>query len=219
MIFSSDLGQRYAATFKIDLSFLSVNIKPPATIVLAPTLTPTPTLFRVGPTLRPRRPGEPSPTPTPTTPPVATEAAELFEPMALAVGRSTDIRFKVEWPRAINAFLKNLPLGTGYSSITLATDNDYLRMLGETGLLGFLAFFAFMIAIWEKFWLFLKGKVASKEDKLLVLGIVGANISYFLNAAFIDVLEASKIAFFFWILTGVGLKIVDLSQFKTKREG
>jgi O-antigen ligase len=139
--------------------------------------------------------------------------------MALAVGRSTDIRFKVEWPRAINAFLKNLPLGTGYSSITLATDNDYLRMLGETGLLGFLAFFAFMIAIWEKFWLFLKGKVASKEDKLLVLGIVGANISYFLNAAFIDVLEASKIAFFFWILTGVGLKIVDLSQFKTKREG
>lgn len=222
MIFAGDLGQRYAATFKIDLSFLSVNIKPPSTMVLAPTLTPTLTPIPkpyIGPTKGPSRPGMPLPTPTPTQVPVATASAELFEPMALAVGRSTDIRLKVEWPRAINAFLKNPLLGTGYSSITLATDNDYLRMLGETGILGFFAFFAFMIAIGEKFWLCLKGKVAPKEDKLLVLGIVGASIGYFLNAAFIDVLEASKIAFFFWILMGIGLKIVDLSQLKTEREG
>jgi hypothetical protein len=67
-------------------------------------------------------------TPTPTTPPV-------FE------DRSTNIRLNVEWPRAIRAFTKNPLVGTGYSSITLATDNDYLRLLGEIGLLGFLSFF------------------------------------------------------------------------------
>src|SRR5205814_2283829 len=45
--------------------------------------------------------------------------------------RSTSIRLNVEWPRAVRALTKNPLLGTGYSSITLATDNDYLRALGE----------------------------------------------------------------------------------------
>ena len=43
--------------------------------------------------------------------------------------RSMSIRLNVEWPRAMRAFYKNPLLGTGYSSITLATDNDYLRAL------------------------------------------------------------------------------------------
>ncbi|MBI3366814.1 O-antigen ligase family protein, partial [Candidatus Roizmanbacteria bacterium] len=42
-------------------------------------------------------------------------------------------RLQVEWPRAINAFLKNPLFGTGPSSITEATDNDYLRSIGEVG--------------------------------------------------------------------------------------
>ncbi|MGB6838853.1 MAG: O-antigen ligase family protein, partial [Microgenomates group bacterium] len=67
-------------------------------------------------------------TPTPTQDPV-------FE------DRSTAIRLNMEWPRAIRAFSKNPILGTGYSSITLATDNEYLRLLGEVGVLGFFAFF------------------------------------------------------------------------------
>ena len=54
--------------------------------------------------------------------------------------RSTSIRLNVEWPRALRAFKKNPLLGTGYSSITLATDNDFLRLFGEVGILGFLSF-------------------------------------------------------------------------------
>ena len=54
--------------------------------------------------------------------------------------RSTSIRLAVEWPRAMRAFYKSPFLGTGYSSITLATDNDYLRALGETGILGLTSF-------------------------------------------------------------------------------
>src|SRR3989304_7021291 len=52
-------------------------------------------------------------TPTPTPHPILED-------------RSSSIRLNVEWPRAIRAFTKNPLLGTGYSSITLATDNDYL---------------------------------------------------------------------------------------------
>lgn len=217
MVFSEDLGQRYAATFKIDLSFLSgaVQIRP-RQIALAPTLTPIPIPTSVpglGPT---RSPGMPIPTETPTptpTQPVATGSGEYFEPTELAVGRSTDIRLKVEWPRAIRAFLKNPLLGTGYSSITLATDNDYLRMIGESGILGTLAFSLVILEIAGRIYIFLKSK-AGREEKLLIIGITGAGIGYFLNATFIDVFESSKIAFFFWIMIGIGLKVIDLSNEK-----
>ena len=73
---------------------------------------------------------------TPTPPPV-------FE------DRSTNIRLNVEWPRAIRAFSKNPLLGTGYSSISLATDNDYLRALGEVGFLGFISFSLIFVKLIE----------------------------------------------------------------------
>lgn len=215
MVFSGDLGQRYAATFKINLSFLSgVVAFRPRRVGPAPTLIPTPTPTEI-PGPRPTYvPGMPIPTQTPTptpTPPVATASGEYFEPTDLAVGRSTDIRLKVEWPRAIRAFLKNPILGTGYSSITLATDNDYLRMIGESGLLGSLAFSLVILEIAGRIILFLKSK-AGREEKLLIIGIAGASVGYFLNATFIDVFESSKIAFFFWIMMGVGLKVIDLNK-------
>lgn len=215
MIFSDDLGQRYAATFKVDLSFLSgmVKIKPPEIAVIPqPTVTPLPEVVSPPITLMPGQP-RPTATLTPTpTPEVATPSAEYFEPTQLAVGRSTDIRLKVEWPRAVKAFLKNPLLGTGYSSITLATDNDYLRMLGETGILGSLAFLAVILEIVRRIYWFLVRRDVSNESRLIVLGISGAAVGYFLNATFIDVFEASKVAFFFWIMMGVGLKIIDLNN-------
>lgn len=212
MVFSDDLGQRYAATFKIDLSFLSGRVKI-ASLPKETRLTPTPTSVPAAPvTSHPRKP-TPTPTSTPTETPEATGAAEPVDSTALATNLSTDIRLKVEWPRALRAFAKNPLLGTGYSSISLATDNDYLRMLGETGLLGSLAFLAVFLEIGRRFFVFWQ-KSGEKEEKLIVLGIVGVAIGYFLNATFIDVFESSKIAFFFWILLGIGLKITDLNKEK-----
>ncbi|MCL5091084.1 MAG: hypothetical protein M1514_03685, partial [Patescibacteria group bacterium] len=217
MFFSADLGQRYAATFKIDLSFLSGLVKvPEKEIALAPTLTPTlvPTeapVVKVAPVVSEVIPTS-TPTPTPTPIPVATSSGEPIESTALAVSRSTDIRLKVEWPRAIRAFAKNPLLGTGYSSITLATDNDYLRSLGEAGLLGSLALLAVFLEIGRCFFSFLRKKEVSPESRLVILGIAASAFGYFLNATFIDVFEASKIAFFFWILMGVGLRVIDLNK-------
>src|SRR3990167_3225254 len=110
-------------------------------------------------------------------------------------------RLQVEWPRAINAFKKNPVLGTGPSSITEATDNDYLRWLGETGALGTLAFLAILFTIVKKLWLALK-KLEQKQ-KLLVLGFLFGLGALLINATYIDVFEASKVAFTFWLIAGL----------------
>lgn len=116
--------------------------------------------------------------------------------------RSTSIRLNVEWPRAIRAFTKNPFLGTGFSSITLATDNDYLRLLGEVGILGFLSF---MLIIARMVLFYLKKIMSLKTltlRKAFMLGVAASIPGVMLNAVFIDVFEASKFAILFWLLVG-----------------
>lgn len=123
--------------------------------------------------------------------------------------RSTSIRLNVEWPRATRAFLKNPLLGTGYSSISLATDNDYLRMLGETGILGFLAFILIFIRIIEPF-LFYKKIIMSKAsiaELSLFFGFYSSLFGVLTNAFFIDIFEASKFAFYFWFVCGMAYSL------------
>jgi hypothetical protein len=135
-------------------------------------------------------------TPTPTPTPV-------FE------DRSTSIRFDVEWPRALRALSKNPLLGTGYSSITLATDNDYLRLLGEVGILGFFAFFLIFFRIGKKIFDSLPLVKNFKGVELAFMaGFVGALPGIFINAVFIDVFEASKFAIIFWLLAGFAVALL-----------
>lgn len=118
--------------------------------------------------------------------------------------RSMSIRLNVEWPRAIRAFSKNPILGTGYSSITLATDNDFLRLLGEVGIIGFSAFILiiFNIAVLAKQVIRNISKFAGVE-KGFVVAYVAALPAVLLNAFFIDIFEASKFAIIFWLMTGM----------------
>lgn len=122
---------------------------------------------------------------------------------------SISIRYNVEWPRAIRAFSKNPLLGTGYSSIDLATDNDYLRMLGETGILGFSAFALVILNIGK---ILLKSfKLKNKFDNLegsFVFGVLGGATGTFVTALLIDLFEASKFAIIFWLLMGYAVIIV-----------
>lgn len=126
------------------------------------------------------------------------------EPASVFEDRSTSIRLAVEWPRAIRAFSKNPLLGTGFSSITLATDNEYLRLFGEVGILGFLAFFLIFARI-GKMILFSFPLMKSYQGLELgyFAGVAGALPGIFLNAVFIDVFEASKFAIVFWLLMGM----------------
>lgn len=123
--------------------------------------------------------------------------------------RSSSIRFNVEWPRAARAFLKNPLLGTGYSSIDLATDNDYLRLLGEVGFLGFSAFMLLLFNVAKvlaKIWVTPKGLAAT--ETAFVAGMAGGFVGVLINAVFIDVFEASKFAIIFWLLIGLAVSIV-----------
>lgn len=122
--------------------------------------------------------------------------------------RSTAIRLNVEWPRALRAFAKNPILGTGYSSITLATDNDYLRLLGETGLVGTLAFLLVILRLLQKLVAYVRN---TKRDwkYYYICGFTGGFLGLLLNATFIDVFEASKVAIIFWALAGIAVGLVE----------
>lgn len=147
--------------------------------------------------------------------PVMAEETVLPNPVStpLPVKSSGDvsiaIRYNVEWPRAMRAFLKNPLLGTGYSSIDLATDNDYLRMLGETGILGFLAFLLVILNIGKVYL-----KVFSIRDKLdnveksFLFGVLGGCLGIFATAMLIDLFEASKLAIVMWLFLGCSINLI-----------
>lgn len=122
-------------------------------------------------------------------------------------------RFQAEWPRDWKAFLSSPVLGTGYSSLTLASDGDYVRMLGETGVLGLLSFLAIFVLLGMYF----KKTEHAVQDSLtrgFIFGIAGGIIGLLINAFLIDVFEASKVAEPLWILLGVGVAGAGLSQKK-----
>jgi len=127
------------------------------------------------------------------------------------------IRLNVEWPRALRAFAKNPLLGTGFSSITLATDNDYLRLLGEVGLLGFVTFVMILLLILKEA---IKIIFAKEKDFswFLGVGITCGILGFFTNALFIDVFEASKVAITFWLLSGLLVGIARLKFLPEKRK-
>jgi hypothetical protein len=140
---------------------------------------------------------------------VSPQPVSTQTPVPVREDRSTSIRLNVEWPRAAMAFYKNPLLGTGYSSIGLATDNDYLRALGEVGLLGVSAFALIFLRVGKTLKQFLKDR--SKFDTLEIAyltGIIGGVMGTFLTAVFIDVFEASKFAITYWFLIGYAVLLV-----------
>lgn len=121
---------------------------------------------------------------------------------ASAYDMSFTTRFQGEWPRAIESFQRNILFGSGYGSVSLAIDNNYLRILAETGILGFLSFILIFVLLGiyiKKIW----PNIESKVVKSFILGFGIGVIGLGLNATLIDVFEASKIAFVLWLLMGV----------------
>lgn len=173
---SSGIQMRFLRLFESITGHVSFNL-PKVTVLAADTTLP----------VREIVPFIPTPTPVP-----------------INEDRSTSIRLYVEWPRALRAFYKNPLLGTGYSSINLATDNDYLRMLGETGILGFFAFFLIFVRLGKLIIAKALPLTARFQGIELgfVAGVIGAMIGTFLIAIFIDIFEASKFATIFWLLVG-----------------
>lgn len=109
-------------------------------------------------------------------------------------------RLQVEWPRAILAFKSNPLFGRGPSSITEATDNDYLRWLGELGLVGTSIFVFILLRI-----MYIASRFGKKviEYKTLAFGFICGVLALLINSLYVDVFEASKMAYNFWVVSGL----------------
>ncbi|MDD3679540.1 MAG: O-antigen ligase family protein [Candidatus Shapirobacteria bacterium] len=224
-LFSEDINQRFAATIKVEGPKITQKINQALDFFLTEekqkelaqkkSTTPTSTITEEEtelddtkePSKIPKKTGQTVIKLTPTPPEQSRhEAAEI------GVERSGDIRFGVEWPRALRHFKKNPILGTGYSSITLATDNDYLRTLGETGLLGFLALISIFLAQVPVYLNGLTKKKINQETKFLTMSLAASTIALLISMLFIDALESSKIAFSYWLILGLVIGRINLDK-------
>lgn len=139
---------------------------------------------------------------------IATDIApgEPIDTTQLGVYRSFEIRYKVEWPRAITALAKNPFLGSGYSSIDIATDNDFLRSLGEVGILGTIALILVLIEVVKEILSCITSE--SKLMRYFSAGGLAMLAAFVVNGLFIDVFEASKVASLFWMILGLNLAVL-----------
>lgn len=140
---------------------------------------------------------------------ISTVSGSFLLNKAYALDVSLTTRFQAEWPRDWQAFLSSPIFGVGYSSLTLASDNDYLRALGETGLIGALSFFFIFVIFGIFAWNVLK-TVKEPLIKALLFGLGGGVIGLLINGVLIDVFESSKVAESLWIFLGIGLGAAKL---------
>jgi len=148
------------------------------------------------------------------------EVPRTYSENAKKYGLSVAIRLDYLWPKAIEGFMSNPLLGSGYATLTKetvyhfteaeSTDNNFLRTLGETGILGFATFYgAIAFAIYWAYQLYKKGS-KSVFVTSLAIGYIAASVGLLINATYIDVYAASKVAFTFWSMTGILFALVQI---------
>lgn len=209
---SKDLNQRLLATIPALQHQFFGRPATPLQPTPIPTLAPTP-VIAVLPSAQ-KAPVTHITTPIKPTPTIVRhQSTDEYLPIDTDIGvaRSGEIRFNAEWPRAITSWKKNLFLGTGLGSITLATDNDYLRLLGESGLLGFITFMFIPVYFILKSIPLIFSKKQS-PPQLLVLILLGGLLTTLANGLLIDVFESSKTAYLFWIMMAVYYRVLNYEK-------
>ena len=132
---------------------------------------------------------------------------------ALVYDISVTTRLQGEWPNALKALITYPLLGKGYSTLSLAVDNDFLRLLGESGILGFMSF----VCIFLIFGIFLRQILPQVDDpltKIFLYGLCGGVVGLIINATLFDIFEASKVAEPLWLMLGIGAGVASLYQKK-----
>lgn len=138
------------------------------------------------------------------------EKERTWSENALKYGLSMGIRLDTLWPQALAGLMKNPLTGSGYATLNKgessvyteadSTDNNFLRVLGETGVLGFALFFGliFYLGITA----FKKVRATDSYISTLNAGYIAGLVGLLINAITIDVFAASKVAFTFWAISG-----------------
>lgn len=140
----------------------------------------------------------------------------VYSDCSLQHSLSVCIRIETLWPRALEGFYSNPLFGSGYATLTKATveqfteaestDNNFLRTLGENGALGFFFYYGSIgLAIWYSI------ETYRRSDDPWLQALAIANIAgtsgLLLNALYIDIFIASKVAYTFWTMQGVYIAI------------
>lgn len=144
-----------------------------------------------------------------------------FSECALSRSLSLCIRLETLWPRAIAGFLRNPLVGSGYATLNKesvyqfteaeSTDNNFLRTLGETGVLGFFFFYGTVgVTMWFSWRYLWSDQQDSWLRHMAAAGMAGA-AGLLLNALYIDVFAASKVAYVFWLWQGALLAAIITS--------
>jgi hypothetical protein len=202
---SKDLNQRLLAT----IPSLKIQIEKQNTTTPTPLPTAIPTTAPIAVITTPIPLKNISPTPTVFRHPATEEVTPAD--LDAGVARSGEIRFNVEWPRAITAFKKNPISGTGYGSITLATDNDYLRSLGEGGLFAFITFTLIFVYFFLRTLPLIKKRPTDFKSQLPLIFFT-VMLCVWTNAVFIDIFEASKVAYTIWIIMALYYQSLELKK-------
>ncbi len=153
---------------------------------------------------------------------ITVERDRTWSENAMKYGLSMAIRLDTLWPNAVRGFKRNPLLGTGFATLNKegfyhfteaeSTDNNFLRTLGETGLLGFVSFYAIILVNGLLALKLVKSQIIKKNslqntDKAFVIalgaGYIGASIGLLVNALYIDVYASSKVAFTYWTVSGI----------------
>lgn len=139
---------------------------------------------------------------------------------AIKYGLSMGIRLDTLWPQALLGFLRNPLSGSGYGTLAMldsqkfmeadSTDNNFLRTIGETGLLGFVSFYGIVMFFLKD--LFASIRAQHGRSSAASIGFMGSTIGLLTTAIYLDVFAASKVAFVFWGLAGLMLKNGQLEQ-------
>jgi hypothetical protein len=139
------------------------------------------------------------------------EQPRTWSDNALKYGLSFAIRLDELWPNAIKGFLHNPIFGSAYATLNKkefqqfteaeSTDNNFLRTLGETGLVGFVTFYG---AIMTLLIVLYRNQQKTQDDwlKYANVAFIAASVGLLLNATYIDVFASSKVAFTYWALAG-----------------
>lgn len=136
----------------------------------------------------------------------------VYSDCALEHELSLCIRLESLWPWALQSFSTNPVFGTGYATLnkqfvdefTIAdsTDNNYLRTLGETGLAGFITFYGLCLFLVITTGIQIKRNI-NVFDRAVNIGFFAGSIGLLINATYIDVFAASKVAYTFWFFAGL----------------
>lgn len=151
---------------------------------------------------------------------VIQERDRVFSDCSKKRGLSLCIRLETLWPQAIAGFTRSPLFGSGYATLNKesaqqfteadSTDNNFLRTLGETGLLGFITFYAIVgVALWYTYFAY---RSQDPLLKTLAIGFFAATMGLLVNAIYIDVFASSKVAFTYWTLTGILAAYVILDR-------